>query len=442
MQVFEPNNPKIINLYLNLVCQIETPRIWKVIRFLLHWLTLPIKLALIATNSLFCIILLAIIQKSNISLFKPRPREIKQKLFKTVFKNLPVWETEINQTYVNRVPVGEEINGKNHNTDHQAARHGVYAFIMNKLERHSEKIDSALMKHIADKYAVIRGYKIEKNKQIANTDRISGDQLLGICLALSDYSYSEMENGVIGYTSLEKFDIMINDIIDNDYALGDLRNDSIWYKSCRGMFQPGLETTGAQAITILAALSLGKKFNIPRAKKHYNKLIWLYGYGLLSLFPTTFWPSKRNYSNDNNCMIAAYILAKTSKNKISRLYWTFVMLYVWSLSWQWYNGFFTGLLNEIAPSLIGTRYLENCKNYLYSMSSSNAVTISSGQYKETKTNHVPVRLENMHVGEFLPDEEQRFIQNVGQYYKTGLGWIASVVMLDTKEAKEFLNEEG
>src|SRR5690606_39758278 len=77
------------------------------------------------------------------------------------------------------------------------------------------------------------------------------------------------------------------------------------------MFHPGLECTGSSAITLLAALKVGSK--ILKSKTHketYNKLFWKYGYGFLSLFPTTFIPSKRGYFNDHNCMVAAYILAK------------------------------------------------------------------------------------------------------------------------------------
>ena len=216
-----------------------------------------------------------------------------------------------------------------------------------------------------------------------NFGSVSGDMLIGFSLGMLnlrpesaqtvDSSGSVMFNDGANASLKERFDEMLSAIVENDYALlegrrpedGDI-NQAMWdriekeneklivkkkMKSIRGMWQPGIETVGAQALTVLCALRVGDKIlGAAYAKREYRKLLFRCGYGLLSLFPTAFTKKQRGYFNDSNCMVALYILSKLADGKMGKFFWKMAMKYVWALSNKWYNGYFTGLLNDYAGS--------------------------------------------------------------------------------------------
>lgn len=360
----------------------------------------------------------------------------RKEYFKKVYYSLPVFDNNFFQLYVNRVKADEIPNGTNHNDDHQAARHGTYSFLMSILDKRNNRIDEALSSHMARKYGIVRGFKVKSLEDVEfNLKNTSGDQLLGICLGILPYALNQTTdtdlNNPRNQTLTERFEQIVNDIIDNDYAL---RDEDLSKKADRGMWQPGLETVGAQSITILATLKLAERLGSPTAKTHYNKLSRYYGYSLLSFFPTTFFPTQRGYFNDHNCLVAAYILTKLSKG-FSKYFWGSVMLYVWSLSYKWYNGYFTGLVNDALPGVISKNYLETCKKYIYEMEPK---TISQDKGTHRKAQVYPVAFNMMNQGEFHPDEDHKIVLNHEKEHLSGLGWLAHAIMIDPEESKRFL----
>lgn len=439
---------------------------WKKIRLMLHWLTIPIKLFIIGTNSILMHVYMLFFVKRR-KLVKLPNKEIRKEYFKKVYTNLPLLKNDIIKLYTCRVPTQEIPDGKNHNTDHQAGRHGTYAFIMNRLGIPDNKIDKATQLHMQGP-TFFRGYKGGRKGMEFNNKTIAGDQILGICLALLDAKKQEWHTDSEGdiltpgpenqQALLDTFDQAAQAILDNDYSClegsldpkdplaVEVQKVMPVVKSTRANWAPGLETVGAQSITLLAIVKvLEKKCNSRRAQKEYKKLLWGYGYGLLSLFPTTFIPTRRGYFNDHNTIVAAYILAKLTDSKLGKLYWTFVMLYIWSLSYKQYNGYFTGLLKDVAPWLVTQKYLDKCKQYLYEEEPNTYTTEFRGYVKRNKFVPVPVKYNQMNTGgEFHPDEQHQWIDPNGQgpnYHRNGLGWFAACVMIDKKESKEFVCDQ-
>lgn len=410
--------------YVQFYRQLSPPTWWKALRFVLHWLTLPIKLLVIGGWSVYLHIYMFFFWKKRKLSDLPH-KAYRKTIFLELFKHLPVFKSDLIELYVNRVPIFEPITGKNHNTDHQAARHGTYSFLMSLLHKRTPQIDTALRMHLQKSFGICRGYKQGEGGQLEfNGDNTSGDQLLGLALGMLHCNDPMTQ---------EEYELALLGIINNDYAI---KSEDGLSKSAHGMWQPGLETVGAQALTILAALRIGCLLKLPSAKTHYKKLMWKYGYGLLSLFPTTWSFKNRNYSNDHNCIVGAYILAKTSKG-LAKWYWTFVALYVWSLSYKWYNGYYTGLIRDIHPKLISDKYVEECQKYMYEEPPLNfAKSVYWHPWVDAKT--YPVKFNDMNQGEFFPDEVQQERHDTSVLTRSGLGWLASVVMLDPKEAWEFL----
>jgi hypothetical protein len=442
---------KILKLYNELILKAIPTNNWIRIRFILHWLTLPLKIILIGSLGIF-----QIISKK----FK-RPRELtnkelptyglKVKYFNEALNELPILKTLELECYVNRVPYFSYPNGYNHNPDHQCSRHSTYYFLMKKLGLNNEKMEIPLSMFMQNKW-LARGFSWNpyENNIDYNVKSTSGDMLCGLNLAIMSQEHPS-----------EKFDQLITNIIENDYALlegaspekddygydlynkllkeSGYRMESVKMKSARGMWQPGLETVGAQALTILSALRLAEVKNGNReAGKEYRKLLFKYGYGLLSLFPTAYIDSKRGYFNDHNCLIALYVLSKCSKTKLGKLFWKIPMLYVWMLSKHWYNGYFTGLVKDCYPESVDQKYIDECIKYLYDQKPR---TYVYAERTEIKSKDEPVTYNlNVH-DEFSPDVRyDMMISNVnenGDKYKTGLGFIANAIMLE-KDPKVLL----
>lgn len=434
---------KIINKYMDFILSTKPSKTWKVLRFFLHWITLPVKLLLIGGLGLFQILHKKYTVKNRVPTTGLPSIETKRKYFNKILSALPLLKTTELESYVNRVPYYSLPNGYNHNPDHQTSRHGTYYFLMNRLERTNEKMKVATRMLMQGKW-LVRGFikNPYQDKVDYNVGSVSGDMLCGLNLAI-------MAEGEPN----ENFDHIITAIIENDYALlegrqpeegdpgfelyakllkqNDYRMERVPMKSARGMWQPGLETVGAQALTVLAALRVAEVKNGNReAGREYRKLLWKYGYGLLSMFPTAYTDSSRGYFNDHNCMIALYALSKLSKSKLGRLFWKIPMVYVWTLSKHWYNGYFTGLLRDCYPESVSKEYVNLCKTYLYENEPDD---FAYSDAVESITPMVPVTYAQLNADEFSPDirHDKVSIPAVGSSkYKTGLGFIASAIMLE------------
>lgn len=445
---------KYIKLYTDFILNPKPSKLWKFIRFFIHWFTLPLKLLIIGSMGFY-----QIFKKRNIKVrsVPPKPSiEQKRHFFSSVLTRLPVFRNDEIELYVNRVPYFSEVNGSNHNTDHQCSRHGTYTFLMDKLGLRTVQMDQALAIHMQGKW-LLRGYgkyEYDQEGMYMNAHTTSGDMLCGLSLGI----LTSKDNTVISY----RFDELIANMIDNDYSLleggklepGDpgfemqeklLKEKDLPFiemKSSRGMWQPGLETVGAQALTILSALRIAdKKFKNLEARKHYNKLIWKYGYGLLSLLPTAYIDSKRGYFNDHNCMIALYVLSKLADNRLGKFFWKLAMKYVWSLSKHWYNGYFTGLLEDAHPGTVSESYIQDCQAFLYE--NKPRFYGCQGQ-KKVKTNYIPVNYNYLEEDEFSPDvpQDEALINSDipdALKLKTGLGFIAHAIMLE-KNPKVLIND--
>jgi hypothetical protein len=464
--------------YIELICLTKPPKYLKVLRFILHWLTIPIKLMVIGSMGTYQIIRQEFFTKRR--KVPPLPsHEIKLEYFNSIKSKLPVLKTAELELYVNRVPYYEQPQKWNFNSDHQASRHGVYCFLNGILGTRVIEQDVALCKHLV-MGQLARGYKwnpFESMQIVYNQGSVSGDMLIGVSLAMTNLIKEKIEEGthIQGYNGFlkERYDEMLYNIIENDYSLLEyVRPDkedpqqALWdkaqihnekaipsqhikIKSIRGMWQPGLETVGAQALTILAALRIGDKIlGASYAKKEYRRMLFRYGYGLLSLFPTAFVKSQRGYFNDHNCITSLYILSSLAETKLGRFFWKIPMLYTWMLSRTWYNGYFTGLVEKAHPGTISQSYLDKCKAYLYE---DKPLTYSYAQSASLPANEYPVKFNDMSQDEFYPDmphellvptdlddESKRQVLSGIEKYRSGLGWLACAVLLE-KDAKNVFN---
>lgn len=413
---------QIVEKYTNFILNLNPSKSWKITRFFLHWITLPIKLILMGFWSIYLHIYM--LRWKNRPIESKMSFEERKQAFLKIYNNLPIYKTNDIQLHVNRVPYDAEITGDNHNDDHQLARHGVYGFLLSKLHKRTPQVDKAIGLHFTDNDTnIARGFKIDSTGKIThNPYDVSGDQLISLTLYMLDDHSRETR---------DKFIKMVEQIIDNDYALKSV--DGL-KKSKVSMWQPGLEPVGAQALTILSALKVAGNLGSAKAKKEYRKLMWLYGYGLLSLIPTTWSLQNRNYSNDNNCISAAHVMCKQSHG-LAKLYWFMIMLYVWSLSYKWCNGYYTGLVQDIYP-IFSKKYIKRCKDYLYE-EVPNDYSKSVFWRKWIDGKIYPVKFNEMSSGEFWPDEVHQS-RKVDQLTKSGLGWVATAIMIDQKEAREFI----
>lgn len=434
---------KLYQNYLKLILNPSPSKTWKSIRFVLHWLTLFPKVIAIGSLGLFQIVLKLLTSRARTTPEIP-PLEKKRAYFQKIMRELPVLKTEELELYCTRIPYGKIPDTHNQNTDHQALRHGTYSFLMNKLDLKNEKIDAAMKMHLQGKW-LCRGYKINPYEdQIAfNAHTTSGDMLCGTNLAMMSNPDNMLK---------DKFEELIHSILSSDYSLLEYggpgveddtyaiykelfekvgeKSELLQMKSSRGMWQPGIETVGAQALTVLSALRVSDKIcKDPDAHAAYKKLLYKYGYGLLSLFPTAYIDSKRGYFNDHNCLMALNVLSKLADNKLGKLFWKTSMIYVWLLSRHWYNGYFTGLVNDAHPGTIGDKYIEKCQAYLYEQEP-NTWTVETTTQEIDQ--NIPVNYNNIPGDEFSPEIAQNLSTtlNAEDKIRTGLGFMAAAVMLE------------
>lgn len=459
---------KLYTRYAKFILKIENvPSYWFTVRFIVHWLTLPIKLLVIGSLGWFQIIRQTLFS-SNRKTTKV-DIETKTKYLKFMFNKLPIFKSETEELYVNRVPYYERPNGYNHKPDHQAARHGTYVFLMGKVGKRTPAQEMSMAKHMKNE-TLFRGYDLTGQ---TNANTVSGDMLCGVTLAMLDVKSSVIPDygpikGGTGDILRDKFDEIVKSIIENDFALleGGIPEDGperlqydeelarvkdpilVRIKSARGNWQPGLETVGAQALTLLAAVRVAdKKCGSPLPKRTYSKLLYRYGYGILSLIPTAFTQKQRGYYNEHNCMISAYTLAKLADNKMGRLFWTLPMIYIFLLSYRYRNGYFTGLLLDVAPYLSGilSYHKQECINNLYEKEPipySRAFGLEIPIKKD-----LPVAFSDMNQGEFHVEQvhAQLFTKLDNDIIRTdnhhsGLGWFAHSILLEPEYVKNVLKD--
>lgn len=453
----------MIEKYQRFILSVNPPKYWVILRFILHWLTIPVKLFIIGLNSLIMHLFYLPWLKVRRAPIMPS-EETRRQRFLNVYKNLPVYDNGSMQLYVNRVDYYSLPDGVNHNTDHQCSRHATYSFILNKLGKGNDKLNRAMNRHMW-KHILLRGYT-ENGDYNSNT--VSGDMLIGLSLGLLQ-AYNPPSAKIQGdemrvvelttYDELrDSFELLLNGVIENDFSLletarqnedpiqrevwdlelkrKDFRPELIRIKSARAMFQPGLETVGAQSITLLAALKVAATTSKSvYLKKTYKKLFKNYGYGILSLLPTTFIPSKRGYFNDHNCLVSAYVLSKLSETKLEKWYWNIVALYIWSLSYPYHNGYFTGLVNDLMPGLISKKYLEKCVSFLYEQE---PLTYSGTGGDKIKPKSYPVPHNEQDRDEFHVDKDPEILINYSGKVKSGLGFFSAASMLELDKVKTWL----
>lgn len=425
------------NLFLN-----ANPHIaWKITRFIIHWLTLPVKLLVIGALGLFQIARYSLKSKRQplTELFGKVAPDIIEKM-------LPVMRHEDYDLYLPRQPYDAPVNGRHHNPDHQTSRHGTYTFLITKAGLDNRKAVSGLYRLMLKDF-LCRGYTIDEHGLIEyNLSSVSGDMLCGLALAV---------NEIDAATLFEiRYEQLIASIIQSDYSLreydGPMEDDAgilpeiyqerlaeakhdmfnVNMKSNRASWSPGIETVGAQALTVLAALRVSDaKFGDPLARKHYKRLLWLHGYGLLSLFPTAYIDSRRGYFNEHNCIMALYVLAKNAEHK---WFWFLPMLYTWALSKHWHNMYFDGLFIDAYPFM--GKFLKNhvdlSRKYLEEVDITK-VTKRPDDVKEVPAEESPVNLNEIYDDEFYPDV-RRDVKTIplgtGGHHAAGLGFLADTVM--------------
>lgn len=362
---------KLIKKYVEFVMNPAPSKSWKVMRFILHWLTLPIKLFLVSSIGISNIVMNLFIKDQLIPTMPSL--ETKQTYFNLILNHLPVFKGNHIELYCNDVPYYNIADGSNHNTDNQCSKQARYMFLMDKLGLRNDQQNVALATHMNQQW-LARGYKRNPyDDQIQyNAATVPGDTLCNLNLAMLN-SKSDLLT--------IKYEDMLGHLIDNDYSLlegacpkkgffgyelyqEELKKhypEEIRMKSFLSMFQPGLECTGPQALTLLAALRVGdKKLGLPSAKKEYRKMLWRYGYGLISLFPAS-----KQGANNENCLIALYTLSKLADTKLGKFFWKIPMVYCWALSRHEYSSYLTGMLEDCYPTTVSTTYLNKCSAYLY-----------------------------------------------------------------------------
>lgn len=437
---------KILKVYYEFILTPNPSKLWKTLRFLLHWVTLPIKFISMMSLGFYQIIKP---KKIRAPLNINSPILTKKRYFKEAFDALPILKTTELESYVNRVPYYTYPNGYNHSPKDHCFNHSIYYFLMKKLSLDDPKMEVATRMFMQNKW-LCEGFTWNpyENKIDYHANTTSSKTLSGLNLAIMAQDETS-----------EPFDHLVSNIIENDYALIEAsapkknsygynlynnllktnmyRPEKVKMKSFNAMMQPGIELTGTKALTILATLRLAQIKNGNReAGKNYKKLLYNYGYGILSLFPVI--NLKFNYENHHECLISLYILSKYSKTKLGKLFWKIPMIYVWALSKHWYNGYFTGLVKDAYPKSINDNYINKCKDYLYEMKpntyveTSGTIKITNQPVSYNKNIHEEFSCEvpyNYEIVEGNPDYSMKL--------KTGLGYIASAIMLETSP-KELL----
>jgi hypothetical protein len=328
-----------------------------------------------------------------------------------------------------RVPCDQEPSGFNHNTDHQCSRQGCYLALLSKLFINSRRAASSLAAHWFEG-ELRRGYKIREGDLTEVSDKpVSGDMLCGFA-----FGYVHSKDELLTQAMDIALHLLEHKGLRTQYEVSRVAN-----------FLPGVNDSdcpipvGAQELTYLVGIRMGmdayKVVYGPFSKgfkalqREYWKRFYLYGAWITILIPTVGIKGNRGYSNDNNCMMATYALYKLSSNWFERMVYRVSIFVVWSMSFVWLNGFFSGILREVTGGKFpNDEYMDRCLKYAYDLGE---YTYSKEWKSESENEpmNYPIEPQMRLMGEFLPDEAQDYIyvcSNKGEF-KSCLGQLVNLV---------------
>jgi len=361
-------------------------------------------------------------------------------VWQQLYIDSPIHETEDHMLYALRIPKGTRPNGVNHNTDHMAARQGVFTAMLARRKMLEKEIKAA--KTLAECYAdngLLRGYHLVGESSVIhpNSENTSGDQAIGLCFA---YVYHR-ESVVL--------DLAVSSL-GNDL----LRHGGIVWRgaegvqlSSRGNLRPGFSWSvnplpvGAQDLTYCAIILAAMHNQAPSQKKDkhlswaFIKRFYLYFGWLTILWPTAGIWFKRAYHNDNVCMQACRIGYEFSNNWFERWVFRTAAKHTFGLSEPWLNGFFAGLVREMTGnSYPSSQYMYACRKYAMSCSS---LRYSIIEKKKSKAAFWPVPGYQRQCGEFLADEDQTYDKEGIDKHRSTLGQMAMIEWSYDKDLRRF-----
>jgi hypothetical protein len=345
---------------------------------------------------------------------------------------MPVMQNDRHNLYCPRVPLNQHPNGRNHNADHQCARQGVWVALLSKLGRDEEAFKAIYSLRRCFHGILHRGYLVLRGNELAyETYKVSGDQMVGYLFGWHHVSDVPLDISVcaMGYDLLKS---------------GGLTMDEGGV-SPRANFKPGLQWSetpvpvGAQELTLFAGLlcantayqrtAKGEAFNdIPMDayRKRFKIRFYLYFGWLTCLWPTAGVWFKRGYNNDQVCMQAAYLCYHHATNRFEKWIFKRTMINIFNQSPHYMNGYFAGLVREVSPKTITNGYLLKCNCYAQAWLSYPKEKGPKGK-GALRNSSWPISQAFGNAGEFLPDQDQEYINYSDYKYHSGLGQLASFV---------------
>lgn len=447
---------------------IKPNKLWKTIRFVLHWISLPLKVSKNLILGVFTRIVALSSKKRTISSVNYKQLDLRQQYFNSLLKKLPVLKGSGLKVYAPRVPLDKPTNGSTHVSQNQTKLQALLVFLSSELGIHDEQLVNGLTNSFLGGF-LTNGFTVNSENKAVNNIQSADDLLLSsVSLAIATLNVKKMSSNVeidgekyvplsgVEFVLREKYEILILKIFE-DYDMSFLEGATpedetakklfkelikqsegdvnlIMMKSHLGMFQPGLELSSKNALAILAALKVtGVKLRSIAARKYYNKLLWKYGYGILGAFTN---PKEKNLSE----MLSLYTLSLLSTNFLGKLYWRLAMKWTWGHTKHKYNALFTGLLNKSHEKAVSQKYLDTCRANLYEEEPRNYGFNTVGSVVANKTKEYPVKYNNSFESEFM--ESQDLVVNldiVDERVKTGLGWLLQALVLE-EDPKKLLKD--
>lgn len=347
---------EIVKKYQKTRLQVVPSKSWNIMRLVMLWAVLPFKV-------IYNMILTAYaIFQNRKTVEKVLPANPKVILIDREIKSLPTWFTPSFSTYITKLD-DKEADGKNHKIEDHTEQNALYMFTLGQLAEgksilNQETVSKGFMLAMHTTGHLSNGFKYDTHGLFFHDVKSTpAETLSAVTLAANSSSIPSV---------LDKYDQMIQQVIDNDFALLEYEEpeDAVakeaWLektpgkrklKSVNAMFQPDPSLTGTKALILLAALKVaGKTIGVdkagnPEARGAYIDLLWKKGYALLSAFPTA-------GKVDSAAMAALYVLAKNSTGK---------ELAVWKLAMKnqqalaknsELDAVFTGLLFDAFPDLM------------------------------------------------------------------------------------------
>lgn len=357
-----------------------------------------------------------------------------------VFDRTITYETDRRQVLALRIPPGQKATGMNHDIDHMVMRQGAWVSCL-KLMNLDVKRAVNVLKDCVKIDELRRGCLYRMGEPVGHsTQPVSGDMLVGFCFG---YAHAEEhlknEMAVVGNKLCDMKGLPTEGVV-----------------SPVANFLPGIQfgvTTspvpvGAQTATylcgILCAIDAYKRIEklLPGTKsfpalrkkleREYFKRMWIYGGFIDVMIPSAGIWFKRGYNNDNVVVQALYCCHKFAPSSFSRFFFGSGMVWIWTLSWPWLNGFFSGLLVD-RLGLLSKRYMKTCQAYAYELKGIE-VAIKS-KVKKTAWKW-PVKPSLVNVGEFLADEDQEVTKEGPPSYQSTLGQLCYLLWSSKHERKD------